>query len=302
MDKLDNLAVFLGIVEAGSLAGAGRRLRRSPPAITRSLNELEAEIGLRLLERNTRKLALTDAGQRLAAHARRLLADYEEAMRDTAGEAAVPRGTLRISAPLLFGRRHVAPVVMAFLDAYPEVRVELALADRPVDLVEDGIDVALRIAHLDSSSLVARQVGSVRRIVAASPGYLARRGTPLVPNELTRHQIVLFANQANSADWRFSSPGKGEMTVHVAGRFQVDRAEAAIAAAVAGHGVVATLSYQMAPHLADGSLVRLLQDFELPPIPVQLVFPTARLMAPRLRAFIDFAAPRLAALDVLKVA
>lgn len=301
MDKLDALALFLGIVDAGSLAGAARRTRRSPPAVTRGLHELEQQVGLRLVERNTRKLALTDAGQRLATHARRVLADYEEAMRDAAGEAAAPRGTLRVSAPLVFGRRHMTPVVMAFLDAYPAVSVDLSLADRPVDLLEDGIDVALRIAHLESSSLVARQVGTVRRIVAASPAYLTRYGTPTVPRDLARHEIVLFSNQANSADWRFAVPG-GDLTVRVSGRLQVDRAEAAIAAALAGRGIVATLSYQLAPHLADGSLVRLLQEFERPPVPVQLVFPTARLMAPRLRAFIDFAAPRLAALDVLRLA
>lgn len=301
MDRLDALALFLSIVDAGSLAGAARRTRRSPPAVTRGLHELEQQVGLRLVARNTRKLALTDAGQRLAAHARRVLADYEEAMRDAAGEAAAPRGTLRISAPLTFGRRHMAPIVLAFLDAYPNVSVELSLADRPVDLLEDGIDVALRIAHLENSSVVARHVGSVRRIVAASPAYLARHGTPAVPRDLAHHEIVVFSNQANSADWRFAVPG-GELTVRVDGRLQVDRAEAAIAAALAGRGIVATLSYQLAPHLADGSLVRLLQDFERPPVPVHLVFPTARLMAPRLRAFIDFAAPRLAELEVLRLA
>lgn len=302
MDRLDALTLFLSIVDAGSLAGAARRTRRSPPAVTRGLHELEQQVGLRLVERNTRKLALTDAGRRLAVHARRVLADYEEAMRDAAGEAAAPRGLLRVSAPLVFGRRHMAPVVMAFLDAYPNVSVDLSLADRPIDLLEDGVDVALRIAHLESSSLVARQVGTVRRIVAASPAYLARYGKPAVPRDLARHEIVVFSNRANSADWRFVASGGDDMTVRVAGRLQVDRAEAAIAAALAGRGIVAALSYQLAPHLADGSLVRLLQEFERPPVPVQLVFPTARLMAPRLRAFIDFAGPRLAALDVLRLA
>ncbi len=300
MDRLDDLALYLSIVDAGSLAGAARRTRRSPPSVTRRLNELERRLGVRLLERNTRRLALTDAGRRLAAHARLLLADFENAMRDTAGEAAAPRGLLRISAPLLFGRRHMAPIALAYLAAYPEVSVALSLADRPVDLIEEGIDVALRIAHLDDSSLVARRVGTVRRVFVASPGYLARKGTPRRPQDLVHHDIVLFVNRANSADWRFLDRDKRDLTVRVAARFQIDRAEAAIAAARDGHGVLSVLSYQVAAELAQGSLVRLLRRFERPSIPVQLVVPTARLMPPRVRTFLDFALPRLSALDILE--
>src|SRR3954471_6823013 len=155
MDRLDELALFLAIADAGSLAGAGRRLGRSPPAVTRTLADLERRLGVRLVERTTRRLAPTDAGLRLAEHARRPVAAFEDAMHDTAGEATTPRGRLRISAPLVFGRRHVAPIVTAFLDAQPEVTAELSLADRTVDLVEEGIDVAVRIGHLGSSSLVA---------------------------------------------------------------------------------------------------------------------------------------------------
>lgn len=294
MNLLENLTLYLAIVDAGSLAGAARRMGRSPPAVTRHLSELERRLGVRLIERNTRRLAVTDAGRRLAEHARTLLADFETAMRDTAGEGATPRGLLRVSAPLLFGRRHITPIVTDYLATYPDVSVDLALSDRPVDLIEEGIDVALRIAPLDDSSLVARRVGTVRRVVVASPAYLAQHGTPAAPDDLDAHRIVLFVNHANSADWRFA-----DKTIRVAARFQVNRAEAAIAAARAGHGLLMVLSYQVASALADGSLVRVLQAFERPAIPVQLVVPTARLMPPRVRTFIDFAVPRLSTLAIL---
>jgi DNA-binding transcriptional LysR family regulator len=299
MDRLDELALFLAIADAGSLAGAARRLRRSPPAVTRGLAELERRLGLRLVERTTRRLALTDAGRRLVEHARRLLPEYEEAMRDAAGEAAAPRGRLRLSAPLVFGQRHLAPVAMAFLDAYPEVSVELMLADRLVDLVEEGIDVALRISRMRDSTLVARPVGEVRHVVVASPAYLERRGRPKRPEDLAGHEIVLFASTFGS-DWRFRLPGGRERQIRVAARFSADRAEVAVAAAREGRGILRTLSYQVAPDLAAGRLVRLLGSYDVAPVPVQLVMPSVRLMAPRVRAFLDFAAPRLAALPELR--
>jgi DNA-binding transcriptional LysR family regulator len=300
VDRLDELTVFLAIVDAGTLAAAARRTRRSPPAVTRILSELERRLGVKLVERNTRRLALTDAGQRLAEHARRLLGDFEDAMRDTAGEMAEPRGRLRISAPLVFGRRYVAPIVTAFLDAYPAVSVELSLADRVVDLIEDGIDVALRVGQIENSSIVARRVGQVRRVLVASPGYLARCGVPMTPDQLSQHEMVLLIQPRGGTDLRFPGTGDSELTVRVTGRFQVDRVEVAIAAAREHRGVLATLSYQVAPELAAGALVRILRDFEPPPIPVQLVFPSARLMPRRTRAFLDYAAPRLSALSVLR--
>jgi DNA-binding transcriptional LysR family regulator len=301
MDRLDELTLFLAIAEAGSLAGAARRTRRSPSGVTRILHELEERLGVRLIERTTRQLALTDAGLRLADHARRLLADFEDAMRDTAGEAAAPRGRLRITAPIVFGQRHVAPVVTAFLDLYPEVTAELSLVDHTVDLIDDGIDVAVRIAHLANSSLVARQVGSVRRVLVASPDYLARRGVPTDPDDLVHQEIVLLVSRASGADWRFMEADGSERTVRVSARFQVDRAEAAIAAAREGRGILSALSYQVAPDLASGALVRVLERFEQPPIPVHLVYPGRRLITPRLRAFLDFAVPRLSRLRELRL-
>jgi len=300
MDRLDQLSLFLAIVDAGSLAAAARRTGRSPPVVTRVLGDLETELGVRLAERTTRRLSLTDAGLRLAEHARRLVGDFGESMRDVAGESAAPRGRLRISGPLTFGRLHLMPIVTAFLDAYPDVTVELSLEDRPIDLVEEGIDLALRIAHLDDSALLARRVGAVRRVVVASPRYLKRHGRPADPDDLAAHDIVLFANQANGPEWRFQSPDGNERRVRVSARLQVNRAEAAIDAARAGKGIVYVLSYQVADDLARGRLVRLLRNFERPAIPVHIVLPTARLMPPRVRAFLDFAVTRLQRLDVLR--
>lgn len=304
MDRLEELRLLVAILDGGSLAEAGRRLRLSPPAVTRALAALEERLGIRLLERTTRRAVPTEAGLHLAGHARRLLADYAEAMAEAAGEGAAPRGRLRIAAPLVFGRRHVAPIVTDFLDAQPAVSAELVLSDRSVDLLEERMDVALRIGVLVESTLVARRVGQLRRVVVACPDYLARRGTPARPEELAAHETVLFAGLGADPVWRFPLPGgaagEQEVAVRIAPRFTVTQAEAAVAAACAGRGVVRALSYQVAEELAEGRLVRILAAWEPPPVPVHLVFPSARLMAPRLRAFLDFAAPRLAALPVLR--
>jgi DNA-binding transcriptional LysR family regulator len=300
MDRLDELRLLLAILDGGSLAEAGRRLTLSPPVVTRALAALEERLGVRLLERTTRQVAPTAAGLRLAEQARRLLADYEETMAEAAGEAAAPRGRLRIAAPLVFGRRHVAPIVTDFLDAQPAVTADLVLSDQFAELVEDGIDVALRIGDLAESALVARRVGQLRRVLVACPEYLARRGAPAVPADLAAHETVLFAAVGAAPEWRFRGPDGAAATVRIAPRLVVTQAEAAVAAACAGRGVVQTLSYQVAEELADGRVVRLLRAWEPPPVPVHLVFPTARLMAPRLRAFLDHAVPRLTALPVLR--
>jgi len=188
LDRLDELAIFVAIVEAGSLIGASRRLRRSPPVVTRALRALEDRIAVRLVERTTRRLAPTEAGNALAQRARALLADYDAAL-DGVAQAPV-RGVLRITAPVQFGRRHVAPVVSVFLNEYPDVQVELTLNDRNLDLIEERLDVAVRIGALADSALVARQVGSVRRVVVASPEYLARRGEPRTPSDLATHETI----------------------------------------------------------------------------------------------------------------
>jgi DNA-binding transcriptional LysR family regulator len=286
MDRLDELSVFVAIVEAGSLVGAARRLRRSPPAVTRALADLENRIGLRLVERTTRRLAPTEAGVELAEGARTLLSDYDAAL---LGAAQAPvRGVLRITAPVQFGRRHVAPIVSAFLNEYPEVSVELSLNDRNLDLIEEGLDLAVRIGPLADSSLVARQIASVRRVVVASPAYLAAHGTPRVPTDLAAHDTIFGRARSPAREWRFGPPPRGAI-VRLAPRLLVDDVEAQLQAAQAGRGIARPLSYQVTEHLADGSLIRLLKEFEPEPLPVHLVTVSRSLLAPKLRAFLDLA-------------
>jgi DNA-binding transcriptional LysR family regulator len=286
MDRLDELAVFVAIVEAGSLVNASRRLRRSPPAVTRALSALEDRIGLRLVERTTRRLAPTEAGSALVDTARNLLTNYDEAM---LGVSRAPvRGVLRITAPVQFGRRHVAPIVSAFLNEHPEVRVELTLNDRNLDLIEEGLDLAVRIGPLADSSLVARQVGSVRRVVVASPEYLARRGVPLTPPDLAAHDTIFGMARSSAREWRFGPSARGAI-VRLSPRLLVDDVEAQLQAAQAGRGIARPLSYQVAEQLAAGSLIRLLEDFEPQPLPVQLVTLSRGHMAPKIRAFLDSA-------------
>jgi len=297
MDRLDELTIFVAIVEAGSLVSAARRLRRSPPAVTRALSSLEDRIGLRLVDRTTRRLAPTEAGNGLAERARALLADYEEML---AGTSQAPiRGVLRITAPVQFGRRHVAPIVSAFLNAYPDIRVELSLNDRNLDLIEEGLDLAVRIGPLADSSLVARQVGSVRRVVVASPAYLARRGVPRTPADLATHDTIFGMARSPAREWRFGLPRRGSV-VRLSPRLLVDDVEAQLQAAQAGRGIARVLSYQVSDELAAGSLVRLLQDFEPAPLPVQLVTLSRSHMASKVRAFLDSAAKIFHDVDVIQ--
>ncbi|MCJ2020354.1 LysR family transcriptional regulator [Methylobacterium sp. E-065] len=293
MDRLDELALFVAIVDAGSLSAAARRLHRSAAAATRALASLEARAGSRLVERTTRRLAPTPAGLDLAERARGLLAGYEMAVSGASGDAV--RGLLRITAPVLFGRKHVAPVVSGFLDAYPETQIELVLADRNLDLVEEGIDIALRIGQLAESRLLARRVGQVGQIVVASPNYLATRGTPRKPADLAEHDTILGVVRSGLREWRF-----GASRVRLAPRLIVNEVEAALIAARAGRGIARVLSYQAAEDIAAGRLVRLLAAHEPPPVPVQLVTPSADFRPARVNAFLDFAAAALRALPVLR--
>lgn len=295
VDRLEELAVLVAVLDAGSLAAAGRRLRRSPPTMTRLLAALEARVGARLVTRNTRRLAPTEAGRRLAEQSRRLLAGYQEAVQEAA--AAPVAGLLRVTAPLVFGRRHVTPLVASFLDAHPAARVELVLSDRALDLVAEGLDVAVRIGRLADSSLVARRVGEVRSVLVASPAYLARRGTPRAPADLARHDVVFTSSRPGPLEWRFGA-GRGA-AVRLQPRLLVNEIEAMLLAVRAGRGIGRALSYQVAAELAAGALVRVLPEVEPPALPVQLVVPGGRHPAPRVRAFLDHAARSLATLEVI---
>ena len=296
MDRLDELAIFVRIVEEGSLVRAASRLRRSPPAVTRALAALEGRLSVRLIDRTTRRLAPTEAGRLLYERARGLLGDYEAA---TLGVREAPvRGLLRIAAPVQFGRRHVAPIAMAFLDAHADVEIELMLNDRNIDLIDDSIDIAVRIGPLADSGLSARPVGELKRLWVASPAYLARRGTPQVPQDLDQHEAVLGTFRTAGA-WSFVR-ARRRGGVRVTGRLRVDDVETRLQAVLDGRGIGQFLSYQVADALADGRLVRLLRAFEQPAIPVHLLTKGRTNRAPKIEAFLAFAAKHLQALPVLK--
>jgi DNA-binding transcriptional LysR family regulator len=297
MDRLEELEVFIAILDAGSLAGAARKLRRSPPAVTRLLVALEERIGTRLVERTTRRLAPTEAGMRVAEQGRRVLADYEAAVREDA--AAPLRGLLRVTAPVVFGRRHVAPVVNSYLDRYPGMQVELVLNDRNLDLIDEGLDVAVRIGTLADAGIVARRVGEVRRMLVASSDYVARRGLPHTLDDLAQHDVIFTSIRASAPEWRFRHGGQDRI-LQLTPRLIVNEIDAVLLAAKAGRGIARMLSYQVADEIAQGSLVRLLPHLEEATLPVQLVVSSARHMAPKLRAFLDHATELLGELAVIR--
>lgn len=295
MDRLDALRAFVLAVDLGSFAAAARALRRSPAAVTRAIASIEARVGAEMLRRTTRSLRLTEHGERYLAVARRVLADLDEAESHAAAAKATPHGTLVVTAPLAFGATHVRPVVEAFVVAYADVRARLVLLDRVVNVVDEGVDVAVRIGELPDSALVAVGVGHVRRVVVASAGYVARRGTPRTPAELAAHRCVSLASVTPSDTWTFGAGPGGDRGRQVKVRpvLTVNVADAAIHAAAADLGVACVLSYQAAALVRSGRLVRLLRAFEPAPLPVQLVYPASSARAAKVRAFVDLAAPRL---------
>ena len=297
MDRMDEMAMLVAIIDTGALAAAGRKLRRSPAAMTRALAALEDRMGVRLIERTTRRLAPTQAGRDLAERARRLLGDYEMALRATTPDAL--RGTLRVTGPTVFGGRHLTPVVSAFLAEHPGVEADLTLHDRNLDLIEGELHVALRIGPLSDSSLLARRLGTVRRLVVASPDYLAARPAILQPADLAGHDTILTTVISATPEWRFEAQGRARV-VRLEPRLRINDVEAALSAMRAGRGVGRALSYQVADDLAEGRLVRLLADFEPPALPVQLLTAGGRFMPPLVRAFLDYATPRLERLAVLR--
>lgn len=286
MDRIDAMQAFVAVAELRGFASAARKLRLSPSAVTRLIAALEDRLGARLLQRTTRTVALTDAGARYLARARRILADLEEAELAAEGERTRPTGRLVVTAPVGFGRLHVSPIMSSYLKRYPEVSGELRLEDRIVNLVEDGVDLAVRIGHLPDSSLVARQVGVMRRIVVASPSYLKSHGEPKAPEALTSHQAILFGATAAAADWRFLKDGS-ELRVGVTPRLATNSADAAIQYAVTGGGLTRVLAYQAAEAIRRGRLKIVLAKFEQPILPIHIVYPTSRLLSAKVRAFID---------------
>lgn len=297
MDRIDAMRVFVAALDEGSLAGAGRRLGRSPAAVSRAVAFLEAHVGVQLLHRTTRSIHLSEAGERYAQACRRVLTDLEEADILAAGERSAPRGTLTITAPLLGGEELVRPVLDEFLDAFPTVSAKLYLLDRPVNLIDEGIDVAMRIAHLPDSTLVATRIGEVRRMVVAAPSYLAKHPRIEEPADLAKHQIITLS-QFGPDSWSFSPAGGSNIprTVQFTPRLVVNSVRAAMLSAADGHGVTRVLSFQAVEQIRQGRLKVLLAHAEPPPFPVHLITPEGRLSVPKVRAFVDFAAPRLRAI------
>ncbi|WP_458759670.1 LysR family transcriptional regulator [Afipia sp. TerB] len=286
MDRIDAMNVFVAVADQQGFAPAARRLGLSTSAVTRMVAALEDKVGARLLQRTTRSVTLTDVGTRYLERARRILADIEEAEASTRAERTEPSGRLVISAPLVFGRLHVRPLVTAYLDRYPDVSAELRLSDRMLNLVEDGVDIAVRVGELADSTLVARHIGDMRRLAVASPDYLKRRGVPQTPLDLAGHDLIQFTSTSSLSDWRFVDHGK-DVRVPRASRFATNSADAAIQHAEQGGGVALVLAYQAADAIAHNRLAILLADYEPPPSPIHLVYPTSRLLSAKVRAFVD---------------
>jgi len=285
VDRISDIEAFIEVADRASFSEAARRLNRSPTALTRAVADLEARLGVRLLNRTTRAVSVTDVGQRFLGGARRVLADLAEIEQAAAGQGAAPRGELAITAPILFGRLHVLPVVRAFMAQYPDVTARMMLLDRPVDLVEEGLDVAIRIGPLPDSSAIATRLGALRRVMVASPDYLERRGVPASLHDLATHDIVMFGGLGR---WEFR-----EGAVRLTPRLSVTTAEAAIDAAAAGAGITRVLSYQAVDALKRSRVVQVLAAMESEETPVHLLYPAGAHPPPKLRAFVDFAVPRL---------
>lgn len=304
MDKLEGMRIFVAVADARGFAPAARQLGMSPPAVTRAIVALESHVGAQLLRRSTRSVSLTEAGARFHADCKRILADIGEAEASASGAHAVPQGLLSITAPSMFGRMHVAPVLLGFLAQHPQVSVRSWFSDQIVHLLDEGFDVAVRIAHLPDSGLTAVCVGHVRRVLIASPQYLAAHGVPRRPSDLAQHQGVGFSQHgAASAPWVFYPPeGKARADGEVAHpqmRLLGNAGELSIAAALAGHGLARALSYQVADDVLAGRLQIVMADHEPAPIPVQLVQAEGRKAAAKVRAFVAHAAERLRAQPVL---
>ena len=302
MDRFDAIRTLLAAVDGGSLSAASRKLGVPLPTVSRQVSELEARLRTQLVIRTNRKLLLTDAGSAFVAAGRRVLEELEEAERAAAGEYRIPRGDLLVTAPIMFGKLHVTPVVLAFLAAYPEVHVRVVLFDHVIDLVENHVDVAVRIGHLPDSGLVAARIGEIHWVICASPAYLSTRGTPVAPDDLAQHDCIGFEGLQMVRTWPFGR-GTNAKTVAIRPRFAANTADAIIEAATAGIGIARLTSYQAAGAIRDGRLVSLLRGYGPEPLPVHLVHTGPPLVPLKMRAFLDFASPRLRAslADIAKI-
>jgi DNA-binding transcriptional LysR family regulator len=298
MDRLEAMTILLEAVEAGSLSAAGRRLHVPLTTVSRRVSELEHYLKNQLLIRGSRKLVLTDAGRDYVASCRRIIEEIAEAERNASGEYRAPQGELVISAPVSLSRTHILPILVNFLSAYPNIKMQLSQTDRAVNLLEENVDLAVRLGSLRESSLIATRVGLVRRVLCASPQYLEARGTPGVPEDLANHDCIT-SEATHSRDWNFRKSGT-DYSIAISHRLMVTTVETAIDAALAHVGIAHLMSYHAAGYVANGQLRIVLERFEPPLRPLSLVYPSQRQMPLKLRAFLDFATPRLREMLALK--
>jgi len=294
MDRLESMTAFVAVARAGGFSAASRALGIPLATISRRVGELESALGVRLLRRSTRQVVVTEAGQRFFAACQRALEDLRDAEEAVSNEDRTPRGELTITAPIAFGRLHLQPVALEFLAAQPQINLRLQLVDRIVNIADEHIDAALRIAHLPDSRLIARTLGSIRVVVCASPAYLKARGAPQRPEDLMQHDCIAWSILGPRDTWWFQDSGR-EQQYPIRTRLATTLAESAVDAATAGLGLVQTTSYQASQAIGDGRLVIVLRRFECAVTPVSLVYARDRLLPLRLRAFVDFAAPRMKA-------
>jgi len=288
--RLESLAAFVAIADQGSFAGAARALRSSPPAMTRAVAGLEERLGVKLLHRSTRSVRLTEQGAVFLERCRRLLADLRDAELGATGETADPHGMLVVTASQMLGRLHVVPIVTELLARHARLDIRLILLDRPIQIVEEGVDVAVRIGDLADSALTAVKLGEVRRVLVASPSYLEKHGAPRTPADLRAHSIVAFTGVSATDEWRFGDAERS--TVQVKPRLVINTAGGAIAAVEAGAGIARLLSYQASEGVAAGRLVHVLDEAAPPPTPINLLFQAARGASPNVRAFVEAAKAR----------
>ena len=292
MDRLAAIEAFVRVAETHSFSEAARRLHASQSAVSRAVSGLEAELGARLLHRTTRSLTLTEAGRGYFERAARILADLEEANLAVTQLQAAPRGRLRVNAPMSFGFLHLAPALPDFLALYPELSVDLSMSDRFVDLIEEGVDVAVRIGALEDSSLIARKLAPIRRVVCASPGYLKSRGTPLAPDDLKQHDCLCNSNIAVLHEWRFAAADGKLWPVDVRGRLSANNGDALRVAALKGLGLANLPTFIVGADLQAGTLMTVLDDFAVQDLSMSAVYPPGRHLSPKVRAFVDFLADR----------
>lgn len=289
MDRWQAMRIFAKVAETESFAEAARLLHMSPPAVTRAVASLEDLVGARLLIRTTRSVKLTEVGVGYVADCRRILADIAEAEAAAAGSYASPAGTLSVTASAMFGQMHVLPVMTEYLDTYPKMSGKTLFVDRPVNIIEEGIDVAIRIGHLPDSGFMAVKVGTVRRVICGSPAYFDKHGVPATPADLKAHRIAVSTSAWASPEWRFA----GDQRITIDPVLQCNTVEAAIATARAGWGLTRILHYQIGPALVAGDLQIVLSDFEEPPLPIHVLHPEGRHAPAKVRAFVDLAVARL---------